>query len=89
MAVHVYKVENKIDPSQAEVSLSLTGQFYTGEITGSIVSNNGLLEVQVQSGEFRYGQGDKQPIISKPGETIYVNLGTMQACFETGPIKNG
>ena len=65
MAIHIYKVETEIDPGQAEATLRLRGELYTGEVTGKIVLGNGLLEVQIQSGEFRYGPQDKQPIISR------------------------
>jgi len=90
MAVHVYTVENEVDfDTPGQLALKLTGQLYTGEIEGNVVSNNGLLKLKVTGGEFRYGNADKQPITLKPGETVYVNPQTKQLCFEPGPIRNG
>ncbi len=90
MAVHIYTVENEVDfAAPGQLALKLAGQLYTGEIEGEVVANNGLLKLKVTSGEFRYGNGDKQPITLKPGETVFVNPRTKQLCFEPGPIKNG
>jgi len=54
-----------------------------------VVSNNGLLKINVVSGQFRYCNSDKQPVTLKPGETVYVNPKTKQLCFEPGPIQSG
>lgn len=90
MAVHIYTVENEVDfAAPGQLTLKLTGQLYTGQVTGSVVSNNGLLKLKVDSGEFRFGKGDQQPIVLESGESVFVNPRTKQLCFEPGPIKNG
>ncbi len=90
MAVHVYTVENDVDfAAPGQLTLKLTGQLYTGEIEGEVVSNNGLLKLKVACGKFCYGSSDKQPITLKPGETVFVNPRTKQLCFEPGPIQGG
>ena len=90
MAVHIYTVENEVDfAAPGQLTLKLNGQLYTGQVTGSVVLNNGLLKLKVDSGEFRFGNSDKQPIALKPGETVFINPRTKQLCFEPGPIKSG